>query len=51
MADDGDYDAVVELPATLSGALTIRVVDTVRDPGTQALDTVSIDELFIRSIP
>jgi hypothetical protein len=47
--DHSDQQAL--LPGTLSGTVTFRVVDTVRDQGTQFLDTVSIDELFVRSIP
>jgi len=50
LADD-ETDLVVSLPPTLSGAVTFRVVDTDRTPGNQGLDTVSIDELFVRSVP
>lgn len=39
------------LPPSLSGNVTIRVVDTNRNPGTQFLDTVSVDELWIRAVP
>ena len=38
------------LPPTLSGPVTIRVVDTVRTPGTDAFDFVWIDRLAVRSI-
>ncbi len=38
------------LPATLSGPVTIRVVDTVRTPGSDAFDWVWIDRLAVRSI-
>ena len=33
------------------GAVLIRVVDTDRTAGNLALDTVFIDELFVRSLP
>jgi hypothetical protein len=48
---DPDTDSVGALPSSLSGAVMIRVTDTNRTGGSQDLDTVSIDELFIRSIP
>jgi N-acetylneuraminic acid mutarotase len=48
---DDDTDRVGTLPAGLTGPVTIRVVDTNRVAGAQALDTVSVDELWIRSIP
>jgi len=38
------------LPSTLSGAVTIRVVDTVRTPGTDASDALWIDYLAVRSL-
>jgi hypothetical protein len=38
------------LPPTLSGPVTIRVVDTVRTPGSDAFDWVFIDWLAVRSI-
>jgi hypothetical protein len=44
-------DAQAVLPAGLSGNVTIRVVDTNHAPGGQFLDTVSLDELWIRTIP
>jgi hypothetical protein len=50
LADD-DVDLAAALPGTLAGPVTIRVVDTNRDPGSQFLDSVSIDELFVRSYP
>jgi hypothetical protein len=48
-----DADVVFRLPDALSGTVIIRVVDTMRQPGPGATsqDTISIDELFIRSIP
>jgi hypothetical protein len=48
---DPDADLSAALPASLSGTVLIRVIDTNRTQGTQDLDTVSIDELFIRSNP
>ena len=50
LADD-NIDLVGELPGTLSGTVTIRVVDTDRTPGNRDLDTVGLDELFVRSVP
>jgi PKD repeat protein len=47
---DDDIDLAGSLPSSLSGAVTIRVIDTDRVPGHQVRDTVSIDELFVRSI-
>lgn len=45
-------DLQVVLPASLSGqTVQIRVIDTVRTAGTLQPDTVSIDQLWIRSIP
>ena len=37
------------LPATLSGPVTIRVVDTVHTPGSDGYDWVWIDWLAVRS--
>ena len=48
---DDDTDRQGSLPSSLSGTVEIRVTDTDRTPGNSALDTVSIDELFIRSVP
>jgi len=48
---DQNTDLAAPLPATLVGAVTFRVRDTDRTPGNQSLDTVSIDELFVRSVP
>jgi hypothetical protein len=48
---DDDTDRQGLLPSSLSGTVEIRVTDTDRTPGNSALDTVSIDELFIRSVP
>ena len=49
-ADDG-IDRIGSLPSTLSGNVIIRVVDTDRTAGHQTFDTVSIDELWVRSVP
>jgi hypothetical protein len=48
---DDHVDLVGALPAGLSGTVLFRVIDTDRTPGNQYEDTVSIDELFVRSIP
>ena len=48
---DNDTDVQAVLPSNLSGPITIRVVDTNHAAGGQSLDTVSIDELFVRSVP
>jgi len=50
LADD-DSDLLASLPASTVGSVTFRVVDTDRTPGNQDLDTVSIDELLVRSVP
>jgi hypothetical protein len=49
-ADNG-IDLVGSLPASLSGSVLFRVADTDRTPGNQFLDTVSIDDLFVRTMP
>jgi hypothetical protein len=48
---DDDSDRIGLLPPDISGSVLIRAVDTDRTPGNQDLDTLSIDELFVRSIP
>jgi hypothetical protein len=48
---DNDSEVQGALPATLSGTVTIRVIDSNRAAGTQSLDTVSIDEIWIRTVP
>lgn len=48
---DNDTDLTAVLPSNLSGPVTIRVVDTNRAAGGQFLDTVSVDELYVRTIP
>jgi hypothetical protein len=50
LADD-DRDLVGAVPAGATGNVTIRVIDTDRTAGNRDLDTVSIDELFIRVVP
>jgi hypothetical protein len=44
-------DVVAALPDSLSGTVTIRVVDTDRTAGHASFDTVSIDALWIRTVP
>lgn len=44
-------DLVSDLPSELTGVVLIRVVDTDRSPGNTDLDTLSIDELFVRIVP
>ena len=39
------------LSTTPSGSILVRVVDTDRTAGHQDLDSVSVDELFVRSVP
>jgi hypothetical protein len=48
---DPNSDLVVPLPGSLSGTVIIRVIDTDRSAGHQALDTVTLDEIFVRRIP
>jgi len=48
---DDDHDQVVLLPSAASGSVMIRVIDTDRTPGNRDLDSVSIDEIFLRSVP
>ncbi len=48
---DDDTDRVAPLPSTLVGSVLVRVIDTDRTPGNQALDTVAVDEIWIRSLP
>jgi hypothetical protein len=48
---DDDIDLMASLPSGLSGSVIFRVVDTDRTPGNRDLDTVGVDELFVRSIP
>jgi hypothetical protein len=50
LADDS-IDRIATLPGSLSGTVTIRVVDTDRTAGHQTLDTVTIDEIWIRAVP
>lgn len=48
---DNAIDLIGTLPAGATGNVTIRVVDTNRTAGNQAFDTVTIDELFVRTTP
>ena len=48
--DDNDTCQTYELPNDLSGTVYIRVKDTDQTAGNQGLDTVHIDQMFIRSV-
>jgi len=48
---DADVDLAAPISGTPSGALVLRVTDTVRSAGSGAIDTLTLDEVFIRSIP
>ncbi len=48
---DPDAEQVASLPAGLTGTVTVRVIDTDRTAGNQPLDTVWVDEVWVRSIP
>jgi hypothetical protein len=48
---DPDLDLVAPLPADLAGPVLLRVIDTDRTAGNEAPDTVTVDELFVRSVP
>jgi hypothetical protein len=48
---DNGIDLIAILPEDMMGLHWIRVVDTDRTPGNASADTVTIDEMFIRSIP
>ena len=50
LSDDA-IDLIGTLPAGATGNVSIRVVDTNRAAGNQAFDTVTIDELFVRTTP
>jgi N-acetylneuraminic acid mutarotase len=50
LADNG-IDLIATLPGGLIGSVIVRVVDTDRTAGHQGLDTVSIDELWVRAVP
>ncbi|RZN36788.1 MAG: hypothetical protein EF813_06415 [Methanosarcinales archaeon] len=47
-ADDNTYQTF-DLPSDLSGVVYIRVMDTDQTAGNKALDTICIDQMFIRS--
>lgn len=48
--EDDDIDLVAPLPPTLSGPTLFRVIDTDSTPGNTSLDTLSVDELFVRTV-
>lgn len=48
---DLDTDLIGVLPPGTAGAVLVRVVDTDRTAGNQSLDTVAIDEVFVRTVP
>ena len=41
-------ERLYSLPSSLTGTVTIRVLDTDRTAGNRPLDTVHIDHMFIR---
>jgi len=45
---DDDTAQTYDFAGALSGTVYVRVIDTDRSPGNTALDTLSIDEMFIR---
>jgi hypothetical protein len=47
---DNDADLQGALPGSISGSVLVRVTDTARGPGGLSLDTVSVDEMFVRSV-
>lgn len=48
--DAGEPYQLWAIPASVSGAVTIRVTD-VNTSGTETVDTLTVDEIFIRTIP
>ncbi len=48
---DNDTDIYQTLPSSVTGSVIVRVVDTDQTPGQQSLETVSIDEIWIRIVP
>lgn len=48
VTNDTDTVLSAALPSSISGLVYIRVVDTDRTSGNKSLDTISIDEMFIR---
>ena len=49
---DDDVDRISRMGGTdISNSVIVRIVDTNHTPGTQSLDTVSIDEIWIRVAP
>jgi hypothetical protein len=49
-SDDG-IDLIGTIPASVSGGVTIRVIDTDQTTADQSLSTLSIDRLWIRVVP
>ena len=50
LADDG-VDLAATLPSNLAGTVLFRIIDTDHVAGNDDLDSVFIDELFVRSVP
>jgi hypothetical protein len=48
---DDNLDRQATLPATLSGSVIFRVIDTDHTGGHITLDTVTVDRLFVRTVP
>jgi hypothetical protein len=48
---DDQTERIATLPPGPSGTVTVRVTDADRTAGHQTLDTVSVDELWIRAVP
>ena len=48
---DDNIAQTFALPSTLKGKVYIRVVDTNRTGGNTSLDTIYVDQMFIRSTP
>ena len=48
---DNAIDLVSILPENVSGTVVVRVIDTDRTAGHSDLDTVLVDDLFVRSVP
>ncbi len=46
---DGSTYQSASLPSTLIGTVFLRVIDTDRTPGNKALDSFTVDHMFIRS--
>jgi hypothetical protein len=48
---DNGIDLVSRLPEGISGTVVFRVIDTDRTAGHADLDSVHVDDLFVRSVP